>query len=325
MVLFLAGTASAEILYDVIDLGTLGGYSSSAHGVNDVGQIVGFSATEITDPSSGYKIHHAFIWEDGIMQDIGALDSYLESQAYAINNSGVIVGFSSNPSSPMDMRASIWQDGTVVDVAGPESQAYDINDTGQTVGCAAPVCQTAFVYDSVNGMQYPGGQAAYGINNKGQVVGHGWIWENGTKRSIPVGQGMEINELGQVVGHGWVSGQIHALLWDDGLGQLTDLGVLSGHAGGYATSINDAGQVVGYSDSDAFLWEDGVMYNLSDLIPPDSGWQLIRATDINNNGWIVGYGTNPEGEPHAFLLVPEPATLSLLAIGGLALMRRKRE
>jgi probable HAF family extracellular repeat protein len=33
---------------------------------------------------------------------------------------------------------------------------------------------------------------------------------------------------------------------------------------------------------------------------------LREAWDINNSGWIVGEGTNPEGKSHAFLLVPKP-------------------
>jgi probable HAF family extracellular repeat protein len=39
------------------------------------------------------------------------------------------------------------------------------------------------------------------------------------------------------------------------------------------------------------------------MIPPGSGWVLIGAEDINDDGRIVGYGTK-NGETRAFLLTP---------------------
>ena len=59
-------------------------------------------------------------------------------------------------------------------------------------------------------------------------------------------------------------------------------------------------------------------------------WELTRANGINNNGKIVGRGIyTPDGggSPvwRAFLLepIPESATLSLLALDGLTLKRRR--
>ena len=73
--------------YAVTDLGTLpGGTSSIALGVNNSGQIVGWS--------SG-TTNHAFLYSAGSMQDLGALitgRSY--SQATGINSNGQVVGFS---------------------------------------------------------------------------------------------------------------------------------------------------------------------------------------------------------------------------------------
>jgi probable HAF family extracellular repeat protein len=46
------------------------------------------------------------------------------------------------------------------------------------------------------------------------------------------------------------------------------------------------------------------MRDLNDLIPAGSGWTLTRATDVDDDGTIVGWGTNGSGDVRAFLLTP---------------------
>ena len=53
-----------------------------------------------------------------------------------------------------------------------------------------------------------------------------------------------------------------------------------------------------------FLWVNGVMDDLNNMVSDSSNWEIIEAYDINDFGQIVGYGINPEGHTHAFLLTP---------------------
>ena len=51
----------------------------------------------------------------------------------------------------------------------------------------------------------------------------------------------------------------------------------------------------------------------------------LWAHDMNNSGQIVGRGTI-NGEDHAFLMtpIPEPATIALLSLGGLVILRKRK-
>jgi probable HAF family extracellular repeat protein len=88
---------------------------------------------------------------------------------------------------------------------------------------------------------------------------------------------------------------------------MTELGSLGGTQTN-PLAINDRGQVVGSSrtatsgtSTHAFLWENGEIVDLNDLIVPGSGWVLQQATCINASGQIVGTGLL-NGQVRAFLL-----------------------
>jgi len=74
----------------MVDLGTLGGFESTANGINDAGQIVGVS-NELP-----------FIYFNGIMTNLNTLipsnSGWTLDTANAINDSGQIVGSGINPS-----------------------------------------------------------------------------------------------------------------------------------------------------------------------------------------------------------------------------------
>lgn len=118
------------------DLGTLGGPSSYASGINDSGEVVGWA-----DNNGGFA--NAFLWEsDTGMEDLGALPSpyNFESEANGINNNGNVVGWSE--SAVGSYHAFLYSNGTMEDLnsfISPSSgwtleSANAINDNGQIVG-----------------------------------------------------------------------------------------------------------------------------------------------------------------------------------------------
>ena len=111
-----------------------------------------------------------------------------------------------------------------------------------------------------------------------------------------------INDARQVVGYATSRTSTTAFLWENGT--MISLGALrSGFLVSpvVANDINEAGQVVGYSDTDshsehAFLWAKGTMKDLGTL-----GGTESSASSINNRGQIVGTSTTSSGSSHAFL------------------------
>jgi probable HAF family extracellular repeat protein len=321
-----------NVAYAITDLGTLGGSSSDAFGINSRGQVVGrsFISSDLEE--------HAFLSEDGVMTDLGTLPG-LSSWARAINNHGQVAGHSSMGNGP-PFHAVLWEtSGEIVQLGtlpgGFAAFAAALNDRGQVVGGSRTANSDfhAFLWGQGKGMTDLGTvssddhfSVARGINNRRQIAGNsgpvvadpqvppqrGFIWERGVMTDLGnLGSEFTVvfgmNNRGHVVGESdLANGERHAFVWKDGL--MTDLGTLGGHFS-TASSINDHGQVVGRSNTasgedHAFLWHRGVMTDLNSQISNDSGWILIQARSINRAGEIVGVGTI-NGQTHAFLLIPE--------------------
>jgi probable HAF family extracellular repeat protein len=160
-------------------------------GINDRGQVVGVSGS-----------HHAFLFENGVVVDLGTLPGGTVSRATAINNRGQIAGESTTASGDMHL----FDDGVMTDLGtlpgGTSSNAAAINDSGQVVGSSSTAnsFSHAFLFDDgvmIDLGTLPGGNfsGATGINNHGQVVGssssatsafsHATLWTPAHQQSGP--------------------------------------------------------------------------------------------------------------------------------------------
>ena len=88
--LFPFSLVQADVQYTITDIGTFGGTSSRANGINNRGQVVGYAYT------SGDATYHAFRTAanqpiNPATDDLGTLGG-TESAAYAINDIGQVVG-----------------------------------------------------------------------------------------------------------------------------------------------------------------------------------------------------------------------------------------
>lgn len=279
-------------------LGTLGGDSSRATAINSVGQVTGVAET-----ASGRD--RAFLWSKNTgMKSLGVPDgenaAALDTAGEGINDKGQVIGDSST--------IYFNESGQQVYEAPVGSFIWDKNTGFTTIEFGS------YKYDSVSD-----------INNSGQVAGNSsdqyggqayrWSKSDGATKLDDLANeshtyARSINDLDQVVGGSYtLNGGLHAFLWNQS-GATTDLGTLKGkkYTDSGANDINNAGQVVGYSEiaNDiyrAFLYQGGTMQNLNSLLPANSSWTLESANAINDFGQIVGTGAL-DGQTHAFLATP---------------------
>jgi probable HAF family extracellular repeat protein len=261
-------------------------------------------------PFTGHSCR-GFLWRDDEMTPLPPFPGGNNSYATGVNDRGQAVGWAENGihdttctfPQVLQFRAAIWGPGEnpmqelppILDDSS--SAATAINNNGQVVGISGR-CDRAF-----------GRFSAF----------HAVLWENGVPTDLGNFGGVAwntptaINSRGQVTGFSDFPGDqaggpnAHAFLWSKQNG-LEDLKTLPGDAISLAFGINDRGQVVGQSiganGSHAFLWEDGVMKDLNDLVP--SGTPILFfANDVDDRGQIVGGALDAAGNSLAFVAVPD--------------------
>ena len=181
-------------------LGVLGSGSfafSSAYGINEAGQIVGESST-----ASGRV--HAFVWDNGVMTDLGAPAgagncAFSRSAALGINATGAISGWGYVG---CVQRAAVWVNGVRTDLEALRGSTafsatflHSISDAGDIAGTAAVALEGCATYHAVlwrDGVATDLGTLGanpcleswgYGLNNRGQVAGY-VLLASGHRRAV---------------------------------------------------------------------------------------------------------------------------------------------
>ena len=344
IILLLTLSPAMAANYEVLGVGNLGNASIDESlyafmDINDSAQIIGPS---LNFPGGN---GHDLLWDNGSITELGHLGGNLTA-AHSINNLGQIAGASLT--SDGTSHAFIWENNNLQILDDKSTEAWGINDSGQVVGFTVGSTLQAMLWENNSRIQLGNlglnFSFATKINNSNQIIGaslisqsvqHAFLWENNVMHDLgTIGErgssALDINDLGQVVGvSANLSSEYYAVLWENDT--IMDLGHL-GTQMSFAEGINNLGQVVGWSknselENRAFIYENGEMIDLNSKISSGSGWTLLQAKAINNNGQIVGFGEF-NGQSQAFLLspvaAPEPVSSTLMLIGGGAMILRRR-
>jgi probable HAF family extracellular repeat protein len=296
--------------YVVINLGIVDITNGGAKDINESGQVA-LNLDGI-----------AFIYDDGILSPPGGV--FNNNTSFAINDYAHLTW-------TQNLNAAYWN-GTSVNIIPGTFDAWDINNLDHITGKTKS--GQAYLWDGQQTIVLPSissGGGGYAVNDSDVVVGESGNlpvrWSNGMVEPLPLppgtdrGQAWDINENNHIVGLVSAGNQVldsRAALWTQS--GVTELGDLNGRDYTRAWGINSVGDIVGEArfsisgNSRAFLYRNGTMLDLTDLVSP-TDWILEQAFSINTAGEIVGVGRF-NGEDTAFLLVPvpEPGCLFLLFV-----------
>ncbi len=322
--------------YTVTDLGVLAGdQMSTAQGLNDQGQAAGSSSNE----NGEFSV--ATLFSAGQAVSLGTLGPSDDTIAEAINNSGQITGYSYDTNTDIS-NTFLYSGGKLVDISNVSlfpggSDGTGINGAGQICGYGWPANSTnthAFLFSGGTTVDLGtlGGDesVAEAIDGAGEVVGqsaaadgttHAFLYSGGKMHDLGIPSGdnassaIAVSESGLILGELGVGAGIDVGIYKDG--EWTDVGT-----GMQPTSINNAGQIVGWSvipgvysgpkakrrhaQEIGVVSVNGTFTNLNTLIPSGSGLTIIMAEAINNSGLILCDATTPDDETHAVLLTPKP-------------------
>src|SRR5689334_1538137 len=129
----LAAASAGAQTYTVTDLGSLGTYDTFAFAVNDSSRVAGYSYVPLV-PGPGYT-RHAFLWQKGVMQDLGLQPGGTYSWGTDINEVGQVSGFADDVNvygRPIVYRNGAMEDLGLTTPLGGESRG--INNLTEIAG-----------------------------------------------------------------------------------------------------------------------------------------------------------------------------------------------
>jgi len=299
------GTLTAEARYTISYLPTLGGSRNRASGISNSGLVAGF----VNRPGNATRV--AAFWLGAALDTLGTLGGPNSIVQWpGVSNNGIVAGITETADlDPLHEEWSctaflpsvtghicvgfVWQGGAMKPLptlGGYQGFATSVNSAGQVVGWAEtpvfdPTCNPpqklqfrAVLWETKKDTKLelrplPGDStsAATGINNRGQVVGISGDCD------IAVGQ---------------LSAR-HSVLWENGV--PTNIGDLGGDAWHTPMDIDDAGDVVGFSNPrgvvginfapHAFLWTKTTGIQDLGTLPGDANSQGLG---VNSTHQVVG-------------------------------------
>ena len=330
-------SVSAQQFYVPVSMGPPGVHVVP-NDINNLGQIVG---TYYPQLQGGTARAFMYDFQTGTFGDLGVPEGWIHSLANAINDESQIVG-TLGGDSPV---AVIWNQNQVEIVGGNTRSGNDINNQGMIVGDTSDLegfyytdSKIYYIGSLTPTSSYSGPySSATAINNTGQIGGTSRgagfysdstvavIYENeqlvnlGTSPDVPrrFNTVTAINDFGQAVVFGTIPGTQIGYLYDYNSNSWTNLGSLGGDT--YPSAINNRGVIVGSGKINStsslfhgFVWQDGVIRRLNDLLIPGTGFDVRNAYSINDTGQIVGTG-EIKGKSGAIILQPvmqNPASFS---------------
>jgi len=329
LALLVPNTASAAVAYRATAIGPASSYTELGD-VSDTGVVVGYVATgterraiawlngytkTLPDLPNGKgasalgisltgdyivgvdvvsRHSHAVLWHNSTVKDLGMLPGGDFSDAYAVNDQGMVVGIAGLANCPPSSgcwHAVIWGRRGVIHDLGTlkgdvKSTAMAINDDGVIVGWS----------------------------ETSRRVERPVVWRHRQIHRLPtlghVGEA-DINMASDINGHGTIVGTASAgrhyrgVFWR--IGKIHRLESPSDTSTA-ASAINEHGAIVGT------ITRDNRIYHAAKWTPQERlihlqrllatpGWQLGSAAAINDHGWILGLG-HLAGKERSYLLRP---------------------
>lgn len=264
--------------------------SSTVGGINNHGVIVG-AVGQSFSAERGEAVRWTPIEGGYTIEFLGALPGHTQSIATAINDQGDIVGYSIVPG--FQGGPSVWFNGPqgVVDLGalGMNGLAYDINEQRVVVGGRARVDLDTLTAELLPVPSIPGFSSfsslvvSRGVNDSGQVVGHGVLNTSQPDRQVPI-------------------------RYTDGVGWEALVALASPFGTAYDIN-NDAETALVAIGSPGYVQAPGAgLASLTARVDPaQPGWTVRgdAGMDVNNAGQILATGVNSiTGHSGVILLTP---------------------